>query len=58
MIYRFFKKILDHLIAFIGIIVLFPLFIILMILIKLDSKGPIFFKQKRIGKNKNEVVKT
>ena len=29
-----------------------PVFIILMLLIKLDSKGPILFKQKRVGKNK------
>ncbi|VEU79980.1 sugar transferase [Haploplasma axanthum] len=50
--YLFIKKILDHLIAFIGFIVLLPIFLILIILIKLDSKGPVFFKQRRVGKNK------
>lgn len=29
-----------------------PLFLIVVILIKLDSEGPVFFKQKRVGKNK------
>lgn len=50
--YLFIKKILDHLIALIALIVLLPIFIILIILIKIDSKGPVFFKQKRVGKNK------
>ena len=36
----------------IGLIILSPLFLILALIIKLDSKGPVFFKQKRVGKNK------
>src|SRR5690554_734599 len=52
MIYKVFKKFMDILLAFIGLIVLSPIFLILMILIKIDSRGPIFFKQKRVGKNK------
>ena len=50
-IYRFLKSVADFLIALIGLIILSPLFIIVAIAIKLDSKGPVFFKQKRIGKN-------
>ena len=52
MFYLKFKWFYDTLVAFIGILLLSPLYIILMILIKIDSKGPILFKQKRIGKNK------
>lgn len=40
--------------ALTGIIVLSPLFIVVSILIKLTSKGPVFFKQKRVGKNLSE----
>lgn len=42
-----------------GLIVLSPLFLILMVTIKLDSPGPIFFRQKRVGKNKThfEILK-
>ena len=46
------KKILDFLFALIGLIILSPIFILLIIAIKLDSKGPVFFKQKRVGINK------
>lgn len=46
------KRILDFILALIGLIVLSPIFIILCIWIKLDSKGPILFKQKRVGQNK------
>ncbi|CDR30485.1 Putative colanic biosynthesis UDP-glucose lipid carrier transferase [Acholeplasma oculi] len=52
MIFKIFKRIMDTLLSFIGLIVLSPIFILVIILIKLDSKGPILFKQKRVGKNK------
>src|SRR5690554_5262164 len=52
MIFKLFKRIMDTLLSFIGLIVLSPLFILIIILIKIDSKGPILFKQKRVGKNK------
>jgi O-antigen biosynthesis protein WbqP len=42
---------MDFLIALIALIVLSPLFIIVAIAIKIDSPGPVFFVQKRIGKN-------
>lgn len=38
--------------SLIGLIVLSPVFLILMLAIKMDSKGPVFFKQERVGKNK------
>lgn len=47
------KRIIDFILAFIGIIILSPLLLILIIAIKLDSKGPVLFKQKRFKINKN-----
>lgn len=52
MFYLKFKRFYDSVGSFIGILVLSPLYLIIMILIKLDSKGPILFKQKRVGRNK------
>lgn len=46
------KRIVDFILSLSGIILLSPLFILLFILIKLESKGPILFKQKRVGINK------
>ncbi len=45
------KYVLDKLLALILIIILFPLWIIIMIAIKLDDGGPIFFTQERLGEN-------
>ena len=45
------KRILDLIYASIGLTILFPILFIIGILIKLNSKGPIFYKQTRIGKN-------
>ncbi|MEH7106452.1 sugar transferase [Bacillus sp. JJ1764] len=57
MIYRScIKKILDKVIAFISMIILSPIFLVLILCIKLDSKGPIFFKQRRITKDKTEFL--
>lgn len=50
-IYRFIKAMLDFLIALVAVILLSPVFLIVAIAIKLDSPGPVFFRQKRIGKN-------
>ena len=46
----FFKWCFDRIVALIGLIVLFLPLLVIAILIKLDSKGPVFFMQKRIGK--------
>lgn len=51
-IYLKIKRILDFTMALGGIIVLSPIFLILVLAIKVDSPGPILFKQKRIGKGK------
>ena len=48
--YRFAKAVAEAFIALIGLIVLIPVFIIVAIAIKIDSRGPVFFVQKRIGK--------
>ena len=47
----FLKRISDVVIGGIGLIILFPIFVIIGILIKLDSKGPVFFTQERAGKD-------
>jgi O-antigen biosynthesis protein WbqP len=46
------KRLLDIILSFIGLLVLSPIFLILIIAIKLESKGTVLFKQKRIGINK------
>ena len=51
LIYRVIKRIIDVICSLLGIIVLSPILIIVSILIKLESKGPIIFKQVRAGKN-------
>jgi O-antigen biosynthesis protein WbqP len=51
--YLKFKRLIDIALSLIGLIVLSPIFLILIIAIKLDSKGPVLFKQKRIGIQKN-----
>ncbi len=48
---RFFKRAFDAIAAAIGLLFLAPLFGVVALLIKLDSPGPVFFKQKRIGEN-------
>jgi lipopolysaccharide/colanic/teichoic acid biosynthesis glycosyltransferase len=44
------KRTFDILVAAIGLVLLLPLFLVIAILIKIDSHGPIFFRQERIGK--------
>lgn len=48
----FIKRLFDIIASFLGIVILYPMFIIVAVCIKIDSKGPVFFKQKRVGKNK------
>lgn len=49
--YKFIKRTIDITGAVLGLIVTSPLFIIIAILIKIDSKGNVFFSQKRVGMN-------
>jgi O-antigen biosynthesis protein WbqP len=51
---KYIKKFSDSFLAIIGLLVLSPIFLLLMVCIKIDSKGPVLFKQRRIGKNKSE----
>lgn len=51
---RTIKRLVDILISFLGLILFSLFFPIIVILIKLDSKGPVFFKQKRVGKEEKE----
>lgn len=46
------KRGIDFILALTALIILSPLFLILIIAIKLDSKGPVIFKQKRVGIHK------
>lgn len=46
------KRLIDIILSLIGLIVLLPIYLILIIAIKLESKGPVLFKQKRVGINK------
>lgn len=46
------KRIIDFILSLMGIVVLSPVLLLLCLAIRLDSKGPIIFKQKRVGKNK------
>lgn len=47
----FLKRLFDIVASFCGIVILFPLIVIVSILIKLTSKGPVLFKQVRVTKN-------
>jgi lipopolysaccharide/colanic/teichoic acid biosynthesis glycosyltransferase len=51
---RWFKCIFDFVVSILGILVLLPVFLVISFLIKLDSKGPIIFKQVRVGQGGNE----
>lgn len=48
------KRIFDIVASGLGLIVLSPLFLILAIWIKLDSKGPVFYRQVRVGRNNKD----
>ncbi|HCJ14356.1 MAG TPA: lipid carrier--UDP-N-acetylgalactosaminyltransferase, partial [Erysipelotrichaceae bacterium] len=49
---RIIKRLLDLIISLIAFIILIPLFIIIALAIKTNSKGPVFFRQKRVACNK------
>lgn len=51
--YKKIKRVFDVLLSGIGIIILIPVWITLAIAIKIDDPGPVIFKQKRIGKDKD-----
>lgn len=48
---KFGKRFFDVIVSFVGLIVIFPVFLVIFLLIKLTDKGPVFFKQTRIGES-------
>ncbi|CEO12841.1 glycosyl transferase [[Clostridium] sordellii] len=50
-VYTMIKRLIDIIMSSLGIIILSPLFLIIAILIKLESRGPVIFKQVRAGKD-------
>ncbi len=50
------KRLFDVVFSFLALVVLSPVFLLFAVVIKLDSKGPVFFKQKRIGKNRTHFM--
>lgn len=53
MVYMKVKRGIDIILSILGLIILSPVFVILIIAIKLDSKGPVLFRQKRVGIHKS-----
>ena len=51
---KYFKRIIDVIASGLSLIILSPVFLIIAVSIKIDSKGPAFFTQKRIGKASQE----
>ena len=54
--YPVLKRVIDIVISGLAIVVLSPVLFLIAIAIKLDSKGPVLFKQKRVGKNKSHFM--
>jgi len=50
---RFFKRLIDIVLSACGIVILSPVLLLLVIAIRLDSPGPVLFKQKRVGLHKS-----
>ena len=53
---KYIKRLLDIIFSFLFLLVLSPLFLLIMLLICLDSKGGPFFLQKRIGRNEKVFI--
>ena len=51
-LYKIIKRMIDIILSFSALVVLIPICLILIIIIKLDSSGPVLFKQKRVGIHK------
>lgn len=52
----FLKRVFDMILSIIGIVLLSPIYLIIAIAIKLDSKGPVLFKQVRVGKDRKNFT--
>ena len=53
MVYLKIKRLIDIILSSLGLIILSPVFLVLIISIKVDSPGPVLFKQKRVGIHKS-----
>ena len=53
---NYIKRAIDVVLSFCGLVILSPLFLLISIWIKLDSPGPVLFRQRRIGKDKKEFL--
>jgi O-antigen biosynthesis protein WbqP len=53
MVYLKIKRLIDIILSTLGIVILSPVFLVIIVAIKIDSPGPILFKQKRIGIHKS-----
>ena len=51
--YKVLKSVIDRILALSGLVILSPVFLLLMLAIKIESKGPVLFRQKRVGINKS-----
>ncbi|MBQ7782235.1 MAG: sugar transferase [Lachnospiraceae bacterium] len=56
MVYQSIKRGIDFFVSLLALVVLFPVFLVLVIAIKTESKGPVFFKQKRVGIHKKHFM--
>ena len=54
--YQKWKRIVDFFLSLMGLVVLSPLFLVLAVAIKAESRGPVFFKQKRVGIHKKHFM--
>lgn len=54
--YNVVKRGIDFLLSLLGLLILSPVFLVLILAIKLDSPGPVLFKQKRVGINKTHFM--
>ena len=54
--YPIIKRLIAIILSLTAIILLSPIMLLIALIIKLDSKGPVFFKQKRVGKNKKHFM--
>ena len=48
------KRFFDIIFSFLGLLLLFPLFLVVAVWIKLDSRGPVFYKQVRVGRHNRD----
>lgn len=53
---HFFKRLIDIVLSFIGIVVFLPIWVLLVLAIVIDNPGPVFFTQKRVGLHKKLFV--